>query len=96
MVPFVTAPKSTGANAPATASETSPKDLSHIRVGPRFTARFAKACILCREDVAIGESAAIIENARTAKKQTVHEACLEARPDLMARRESETAESFLA
>lgn len=92
----MTAPKSTGANAPAAPSETKPTDLSHIRVGPPFTARFSKPCILCREAVDIGEIAAIVENTKTAKKQTVHESCLDGRPDLKALRGSETVESFLA
>lgn len=90
----MTAKASTGATAPE--KPVRPTDLSHIRVGPPFTARFVKPCVICREDVAVGVRAAIIENTRTAKKATVHEDCIAEDPALLARRGTDDIETFLA
>lgn len=90
----MTAKATTGANAPE--KPVRPTDLSHIRVGPPFTARFVKACAICREDIGVGVRAAIVENSRTGKKATVHEDCLTEDADLLARRDTEDINSFLA
>ena len=84
----------TGAKASAE-SETPPKDLSHIRVGPPFTSKLARPCGCGCGKPTLGQPCAVVENTRTEKKRAYLEACVQIRPLLLARRESADEDSFL-
>jgi hypothetical protein len=77
----------TGAKAPE--KPVRPTDLSHVRVGPPFKAKFDKPCLACRQPTKDTECA-MVENTRTAKKATIHERCLQLDSALLARRDVET------
>jgi len=90
-------PAKAGTAAKAAAEPVRPSDLSHVRVGPPFEARFSKPCIACHEVVKKGSQAAMVENTRTGKKATIHEECLMEDAGLLARRETAAdLETFLA
>jgi hypothetical protein len=82
--------------APSAGSETRPTDLSHIRVGPPFDSKLDRPCGCGCGKTTGGKTAAIVENTRSKKKRAYLEACVQERPDLLARRDTADEGSFLA
>lgn len=93
---IVTAKATPGAKAPANDGATNgDRDLSHIRVGPPFTSKIDRPCGCGCNEKTGGKACGIVENSRSGKKRAYLEACLEKRPDLLARRDAETEGDFL-
>lgn len=80
--------KATSSGKPDSAKPVRPTDLGHIRVSPPFKAKFARPCLICRQEVERGTEAALVENTRSHKKATAHEECVLEDAALLARRES--------
>ena len=88
----MTAPKGSGALFPPTPSETPPKDLSHVRVGVPFESKVDARCGCGCGESTLGKTAAIVENTRSHKKRGYLETCVQARPELLARRDAGSSE----
>ena len=92
----VTAKATPGAEAPASDETPTPKDLSHIRVGPPFESKIDQRCGCGCLQPTLGKTTAIVENTRTKKKRGYLEECLALRPELLERREQSGESGFLA